>query len=210
MTYIYQKNNYKTKNSLFTGLLTLALFACSSLSHAQTYSLGTTIIDVFAGGPNVSKVFVGGAASLNEGTETLTGILPIGLRAEYMVTDKFGIGLEVSYASGKRVYDYSQIDTAYTITGEHNKLRVLPTFNFHFLDNETVDLYLALGVGMKDVNYIWSSTNNNDIDDLEFPTGKISSKLALGTRIFFTDNIGANFAFGIGGPLINGGLSIKI
>ena len=200
----------KTKNTLLSGLLTFALLACTSLAQAQTYSIGTTVIDVFAGGPNVSKVFVGGAASINEGSETLTGILPIGLRAEYMVTEKFGIGLELSYASGKRIYDYTQNDTAFTITGEHSKMRVLPTFNFHFLDNETVDLYVALGVGLKDVSYVWSSTNNNDIDDLDFPTGKISSKLAIGTRIFFTDNIGANFAFGIGGPLVNGGLSIRI
>ncbi|MCO4818179.1 MAG: outer membrane beta-barrel protein [Bacteroidetes bacterium] len=200
----------KTKNTLLSGLLTFALLACTSLAQAQTYSIGTTVIDVFAGGPNVSKVFVGGAASINEGSETLTGVLPIGLRAEYMVTEKFGIGLELSYASGKRIYDYTQNDTAFTITGEHSKMRVLPTFNFHFLDNETVDLYVALGVGLKDVSYVWSSTNNNDIDDLDFPTGKISSKLAIGTRIFFTDNIGANFAFGIGGPLVNGGLSIRI
>ncbi len=200
----------KTKNTLLSGLLTFALLACTSLAQAQTYSIGTTVIDVFAGGPNMSKLFVGGAASTNEGNETLTGVLPIGLRAEYMVTEKFGIGLELSYASGKRVYDYTQNDTAFTITGEHSKMRVLPTFNFHFLDNETVDLYVALGVGLKDVSYVWSSTNNIDTDDLDLPTGKISSKLAIGTRIFFTDNIGANFAFGIGGPLVNGGLSIRI
>jgi hypothetical protein len=158
----------------------------------------------------VSKAFVGGAASINDGSETLTGILPVGLRAEYLVTDNFGIGLEVTYASGKRVYNYDDNGTSYTITGEHNKMRVLPTFNFHFLDSETVDFYASLGVGLKDVNYTWTSTNTNDIDDLDFPTGKISSKFALGTRIFFTDNFGVNFAFGIGGPLVNGGLSIKI
>ena len=200
----------KTKNNLITGVLTMALLACTSLLQAQTYSLGTTVVDVIAGGPNVSKAFVGGAASINEGNETLTGIMPIGLRGEYLVTDKFGIGLEFTYASGKREYTYTDNGNEYVITGEHNKLRVLPTFNFHFLDNETVDLYLALGAGLKNVNYKWSSTNDADEDDLDLPTGKISSKLAIGTRIFFSENIGANFAFGIGGPLINGGISFRI
>lgn len=200
----------KTKNNLFTGLITMAFIVCGSFVQAQTYSLGTTVIDVFAGGPNVSKAFVGGATNLNDGTETLTGMMPIGLRGEYLVTDKFGIGLEVTYASGKRVYTYSENGNAYIVTGEHNKMRVLPTFNFHFLDNEKVDFYLALGAGLKNVNYTWTSTNPDESDELDLPTGKISSKLGIGTRIFFTDNIGVNFAFGIGGPLINGGLSVKI
>ncbi len=201
----------KTKNNLITGLFTIALVVVATVTQAQTYSLGTTVVDVFAGGPNVSKAFVGGSSSLNtDGSETLTGMLPIGVRGEYLVTDKFGIGIEVTYASGKRVYTYEESGSQYSITGEHNKMRVLPTFNFHFLDNENVDLYLALGVGLKNVNYKWSSTNANDIDDLDFPTGKISSKFAIGTRIFFTENIGANFAFGIGGPLVNGGLSFRI
>ena len=180
----------KIKNSLINGLFTLALLAMVTSASAQTFSQGEIVIDVLAGGPNVSKVFVGDGSTLFEdGTDKVTGMMPIGARGEYLVSDKFGIGLEFTYASGKRVYDYTEGGENYITTWKHNKLRILPTFNYHFLDNETVDLYMSFGVGMKSVNYTWESTNENDLDAIDIPTGKISSKFAIGTRIFFTENI---------------------
>jgi opacity protein-like surface antigen len=199
------------KTKAIGRILLLSLLSLSMNSNAQTFSQGDMIFDVIAGGPNFSKAFVGGDFTLDsDESETVTGLLPVGLRGEFMLTDKFGIGLEITYASGKRVYDYSLGTDMYMDTWEHNKLRILPTFNFHFLDSDMIDLYGALGVGMKNVNYSWESTDIDGFDGLELPTGKISSKLAIGMRVFFTDNIGANLAFGLGGPLVNGGLSLRI
>ena len=39
----------KTKNNLITGLFTIALVVVATVTQAQTYSLGTTVVDVFAG-----------------------------------------------------------------------------------------------------------------------------------------------------------------
>jgi len=199
------------KTKLISAFLFLGLLNFTVKSNAQTFSQGDIIIDVLAGGPNFSKTFVGGDLDLVEGeSEEVSGMLPVGLRGEFMVTDKFGIGLEFTYASGKREFNYSDGTDNYTDTWKHNKLRVLPTFNMHFLDSDMADLYISLGAGIKNVNYTWESTDVDALDALDIPTGKISGKLAIGTRIFFSDNIGINLAFGIGGPLVNGGLSIRL
>ncbi len=192
-------------------LLVVSLFTFSLTSNAQTYSEGDFIFDIIAGGPNFSKAFVGGDVDLTgEGNEEVTGMLPIGARGEYMIADKFGIGLEITFASGKRVYDYTFGGDDYIDTWKHNKLRILPTFNFHFLDSDVADLYLGIGAGFKNVNYTFESTDEDALGGLELPTGKIAAKLALGSRFYFNDNIGLNVAFALGGPLVSGGLSFRV
>ena len=86
------------KTKLISAVLFLGLLSFTSQTNAQTFSQGDIIVDVLAGGPNFSKLFVGGDIGLEEGeTESLSGMLPVGLRGEFMVTDKFGIGLEVTW-----------------------------------------------------------------------------------------------------------------
>jgi opacity protein-like surface antigen len=83
-------------------------------------------------------------------------------------------------------------------------------FNYHFLDNDKFDLFSTVGVGYANRSFSFTSTDpdyvSTDVKSL-IPVG---SKIGLGMRYFFTDNIGANLQLGFGqGGILNAGISAK-
>lgn len=189
---------------------------------AQAVEEGNVIIDTYYGFPNLyTAVFK--SAYANSGSEInlkIGGLGPLGLRAEYMVADKIGIGLDIGMNNS--YVRYSEETTVYnTTTGNYDpvtydydfttqKIGVMATFNYHFLDNDQVDAYAVFGAGYGNRNFKFESTDPNyeagDINSL-IP---VASKIGVGVRYFFTDNIGINLCIGFGqGGIVNGGISAK-
>ena len=82
---------------------------------------------------------------------------------------------------------------------------------YHFVQNERVDAYTAFAGGYKGVN---RSTASND-PGFQPTTGEalipVAFRLAVGARIYFTENIGINMELGaFGGALLQFGVSFKI
>ena len=135
-------------------------------------------------------------------------------KAEYMVTDKVSVGLEYTYAQVAFSYqDYSNNGTGIVIT--YNDLivkqRALITMGVHFGESDKFDPYLAFGVGYKGLNYRTSNPNANSLKDAidAYKAIPVAFRTAFGFRYFFTENIGANAEVGIGGPLLQAGVSLK-
>jgi outer membrane protein W len=186
-------------------------FYSSNKANAQCIEQGNVIVDASYGFPNLYTSILK-AAYENSGT-TQSGFKigtmgPIGLQGEYLLSDKIGIGLCFTYAN-------SSVEWTETATTTYNykvsvpRIRVLPTFNFHFATSDALDPYFILGVGYSS----WSLKYESN--DPTFTGGSISSSVpvawrsAIGLRYFFTDNIGARLEFGIGGALVLGGVSFK-
>jgi len=203
-----------------TGIL--FAFGLSFNSSAQAVEEGNIIVDAYYGFPNLyTTVFK--TAYANTGSELdlkVNGAGPLGLRGEYMVTDKIGLGLDLGFNNSKVSYnEISQefnsttgnVDNVtYAYDFKTKKIGVLVCFNYHFLDNDKFDLFGTFGLGYASRSFSFTSTNPNYTPTAVSSLIPIGSKIGLGMRYFFTDNIGANLQLGFGqGGILNAGISAK-
>lgn len=146
------------------------------------------------------------------------GQLAYGGRFEYMLADNFGLGVDVNFVKSGSQYDYIGTDslgnsTTYSWDYTAKKLRAMIRMNYHFVQNERVDAYLGGGVGYKHTTRVWTITDPDNQNDLSLEKALIpvAFRLALGTRIYFTENIGAMIELGLGGGTpLQFGVSVKI
>lgn len=132
---------------------------------------------------------------------------PIGGRAEYMVTDMIGLGMEFNYSSNYVTW----IEGAYSYEYSVTRIRAFPRFNIHFSNSEKLDAYVGAGLGYRDLVRSFSSDNPNH-QNIKIPVIiPIAIRFGLGTRYFFTDRIGIGLEFGFGGgAFFHPSFSIKI
>lgn len=180
------------------------------------------VFDVYYGFPNLyTTVFK--AAYANSGTEEdikISGLGPVGFRGEYLIADKIGLGLDIGFnntkISFKETFNETNsngqiVEKTYTYDYKTSKLGVMLTFNYHFIDNDQVDFYGVFGVGYGNRNFSFESTNPNFTSINQESLIPIASRIGIGVRYFFTDNIGLNVAAGFGqGGILNAGVSVKI
>lgn len=210
------------KTITITSILSAMIFGQIGTTTAQAVEAGNVLIDTYYGFPNLyTSVFKTSYA--NSGTEVdlkISGLGPLGGRVEYMVADKIGVGLDIGMNSSKVEYkeegtEYNSTtgtyDTkVYDYTFSTQKLGVMATFNYHFLDNDAVDAYVMFGAGYGNRTFKFESTDPNYEEATINGLIPVASRLGVGMRYFFTPNIGANLALGFGqGGLVNGGLSFK-
>ena len=217
-------------------LSALFLVLASKYTSAQVYDKGNAVIDIYYG-------YVGPGAILSavkavEGEVNLAGtnynpsttiIGPLGLRAQYMVSPNFGLGLDVSYerksaawtdavavmdsdgfvATGPNGFaTYENTNSSYSVT----KVKMMIRTSWEFINTEKVSLNWANSIGYKtgerSFNNISDSFFSFSVSQRVWP---IALRSALGARYFITDNIGAHIEFGVfGGGVILGGASFKL
>jgi hypothetical protein len=146
-----------------------------------------------------------------------------------MIADKVGVGADINYEVSGFSFDYIdyQYDasgdviyvngdpqyTSYTDKYTAKKLRAMFRLNYHFFQSDKVDVYTGFAAGYKSVNREFTTTPSNPMSTNESFNQAlipISGRLAIGTKIYFTQNIGAHVELGVfGGGLIQFGLSAK-
>lgn len=200
-----------------------ATLALSTASFAQTETeAGNLIIDPYVGTLQ-SNILRDEPGSLDGRTisnyKLNGGQFGYGLRAEYMLADNFGLGIDFNYVKSGANYDFTY-DSTYTNPGTYNwdytsvRIRAMLRMNYHFVQTSNVDAYTGFAVGYKHANREWTvedpNSNSEDLS-LEGALIPVSIRLALGTRIYFTDNIGMMIELGAGGGTpLQVGLSVKI
>jgi hypothetical protein len=135
-----------------------------------------------------------------------TFIGPIGLRGEYMASNVVGVGGDLQFSR----YTFSWTEKVYDIYGvshttckvEHwRRIRAMARVAFHFAVSRAFDPYFAVSGGFSIEIF------SDDPNYFVLP----AARLALGTRFFFTPNIGAFAELGVfGGGLFHVGLSAKL
>ena len=199
------------KTLLFFGMIFLMQLSAS----AQAVSQGNVLIDAYYGFPDLYRSTLRSAYDESGNTNLKVGGLgPIGGRLEYMLSDKFGLGLDIAYTSATVTYDRDTVNTSGPITYQDKvgtkKIGGMVTFNYHFLQNDNLDAYAMLGAGYRQRTWFFESTDPDYSGDEIKGLIPVAFRIGAGMRYFFTDNIGANLAVGFGqGGLINGGLSFK-
>lgn len=209
-----------------TLLLFAVTVAMQFTASAQAVQQGNVLIDAYYGFPDLYKTVLRAGYETTDNTGfKVGGIGPVGIRAEYMLGDKIGLGVDVGFTdanvqftrTSEYVYseDGTSLFTGIPVTYEDKagtrKIGGMVTFNYHFLDSDALDAYAMLGAGYKQRTYYYETTQANYADGAEFKgINPIAFRIGAGMRYFFTDNIGANLAIGFGqGGLVNGGLSFK-
>ncbi|MDG1776119.1 MAG: hypothetical protein P8H33_01905 [Crocinitomicaceae bacterium] len=208
-------------------LLFMGAVALSYTSIAQTQvTQGDIIIDPYIGTPNWANSLLYNQVNL-EDTENVTdyklngGLLSYGGRVEYMISDDFGIGVDVNYeVSGfnynNAVSEYDSLtntltNATYNYDYKAKKLRAMLRLNYHFIQTDRIDVYSSFAGGYKYVNRIGESNDPNyENDELDGALIPVAFRLAAGARVYFTNNIGAHIELGaFGGALLQFGISAK-
>ncbi|MBL4577297.1 MAG: outer membrane beta-barrel protein [Flavobacteriales bacterium] len=196
-------------------ILSIAVLLAINAPHkasAQAVERGTVIIDPYYGFPLSGKAILDLIFSPID--VSISGVGPTGGRVEYMLADRFGIGVDYIY---KQIQgEWSGVDSlsgnTYNYTGTVTRTRIHLRFNFHLLTStEELDLYVGIGSGTNNRKITLASKDDprtkltwNNVTLLPF-----SARAAFGMRYYFTNNIGINAEIGIGGPLVLVGASIK-
>lgn len=204
-------------------ILAFTVFIASSAAFGQAATMGSIIVDPYFGGPNFGKSFATSLTTTGTSNMVVRGIGPMGLRAEYVISDKIGLGADVIYNNYSA--NYNQVDSLYdgntgtwttTVTNNEyrmQRLRVQARMNFHLeVNNPDLDAYVGIGAGTNN-RFRKAYENNVLVSDPSsignFTFIPVSFRICAGMRYYFTDNIGLNLELGLGGPVFSGGLSFK-
>ena len=199
-----------------------ATLALSTTSFAQTETeQGNIIIDPYVGTlqSNVLREEPTFTDRTISNFKLNGGQFGFGFRAEYMIADNFGLGLDFNYVKSGSNYDYTYTDTTggistYNYDYTSVRIRTMLRMNYHFVQTDNVDAYTGFAVGHKYANRSITITEPG-VDDFGAEQDgaliPVSVRLALGTRIYFTDNIGMMIELGAGGGTpLQVGLSVKL
>jgi hypothetical protein len=211
---------------MFTLFLTMS-------ANAQMMQ-GDVAIDPYIGIPNWANAILfkeyDGSATTVSNYRVLGGSLSYGGRVEYMASEKVGVGADVNYeVSG---YGYSFQDYAYDATGTalqdangnyiytnydreytSKKLRAMFRLNYHFVKEGKIDMYTGFAAGYKSTKRetVTAPTNPNFMDaNMSKALIPVTARIAVGAKMYFTNNIGAHIELGLGGGgLLQFGISAK-
>ena len=200
-------------------LLFAALMIGANNVSAQALSQGTILVDAYYGFPNLYKTILSSTYESLGDNYNVTGYGPVGVRGEYLMSEKVGVGIDFGMNSLGVSYDYtgSTMDTAtqtyptYSDEISTTKIGVMVTLNYHIVNTDKVDFYFVAGAGYKNRSWKYESTDPNyESTTVSGTLIPVAARIGIGTRFWFTDNIGANVDLGFGhSGLLNAGLSFK-
>lgn len=180
----------------------------SQKTTMYTVDQGNMIVSIGYGAPNWSKLLFSstGTYKILNGS----GVGPIHGKFEYMVSDRFGVGLSVNHVGMSMNYDVDDgFGTVYNYKLSYNSTAFNIRFNWHFFNQDGFDMYAGAGVGYKVSKYAWDTTDPNG-GNLDYGSlVPIAMEVSVGMRYFFTENIGIYAEFGLTKSLIQGGATFK-
>ena len=128
----------------------------------------------------------------------------LGGRIEYLLWSNIGLGVEYTYAAFSFKFQGSKTNYSLAV---FKKQRVLAKFNFHFATSEKLDPYLTAGIGYSSTKLF---SDEPDYIPETVNVLPVALRVGIGLRYFFSDFIGMHIEAGLGGPLMQAGVSFKI
>jgi opacity protein-like surface antigen len=199
------------------SLMAICSAGSMNTANAQAFEEGSMAATLGYGFPNLGKSILSAGDYYED--EKIFGVGPMHARFEYGLTDRFGIGVSINFATfghtWNETYDvYNSTTGLYTSTTYEYEEKVtslafLIRFNRHFEVSDKVDIFSGFGLGYNSWKATYSSNNPNDTNEsISFPI-PIGMEATLGVRFYFTDNIGAYIEAGWAKSIIQGGIAFK-
>lgn len=216
----YKKRVRMKKLALLASILIIGF---SNTAPAQSIFKRDVLFDVYYGYPSLYHVLQRALLESEFPDEdfNLVGVGPVGIRGEYMVAGRLGVGVDLAYSVLKLratredfIYDDATGNTTpvtYYLEGRSTKISAMATVNYHFLLKDNFDLNLNGGLGYGPRKYTEKTNDPTYTTQSDEGLIPISLKVGLQMHYYFTQNIGFNLGVTIGrGGLLNGGISFKI
>jgi outer membrane protein W len=177
------KKNLK-KIALIIALATVGTFGAT----AQSYDVGNKLLNVGVG-----------LGSTLSGSGINSTLPPIGLSFEYGFTEKISGGAYVGYSSASQDLGAGfKANYTYTILGARG--------SYHFATSDKLDPYFGLTLGYN----VATATIEPTSPFLTVASASaVLYSLHLGSRYYFTDNIGAFAELGYGIAYLQLGVAVK-
>lgn len=207
--------------SLCLFFLTLCALATSQENMDQKL-----YIDLYHGFPHFGKTLANDIVRENNiDSMDVGGYGPAGLRLEYRMADRLGIGFDAifsgfslsgfqrdsSFNDVTQVYDYTNLPVTFSM----NRIRIQARITYHLeISNPKLDVFFGFAAGSNlmldkyEVNGV--EKNAKGLSDLgNMFTMPVSMRTCIGLRYYFSESIGMNFEMGLGGPLLSTGLAVR-
>ncbi len=137
-------------------------------------------------------------------------------RLDYQLNSEVSVGLEFTYASMEFDYfrTYSVYNGTYTMQydslygAKATKIRFLAKMGYHFNISDRLDAFATAGFGYKQFTYSSRDhylTTNNFVNEI-IP---VAVRASVGGRFFLNKNLALHVEGGIGGPIMQIGLSFR-
>lgn len=175
---------------------------------------GRFLIDAYYGLPFLQKDYLYRVHDSYVEYTSIRNLNHIGAEVEYMIGDFIGLGLEYTRATinGNYKVPYSPIANE-----NHNvaiiKQRFLFKFTGHFLTTKRLDPYGGIGFGISRVSISsdnYADQNNVSRQNFNANTLPFALRVGVGVHYYPIKNLGLGIEVGAGGPIVQGGISIKI
>lgn len=153
--------------------------------------------------------------SANIASSSTGGFAPLGIQGEYMLTNNFGISLDLIANQWSARWSETSFDgQIYESSVSVFRFRGLLGLNYHIddLENDKLNVYggFALGYNYRQIGIRlneFSSISNFWESNIVFP---LAFRLRAGLRYFLNDNIGLNVELGAGGSIMSFGVTLRI
>ena len=221
------KSNANTmKNFIFTLSLITILIGTKSVSaqnnnvEYQIYDLAweeeKNYVSVGYGFGNFNTAFLTSNFVAQSGYQ-IQALGPFFAKYEYAFSDLVGFGVNLAYV------DNTISSTTYNHVLQNNQtinlvekinfnsLSLLARMNFHFGANKKIDPYFGMGMGYRTATYSFSDNDPFTVDE-SFSLGQLfplGFEMTFGTRLLFTENIGAYVEVGLAKAVFQFGLTSK-
>jgi len=208
------------KNHLLKSSIVLALSLFSFGAFAQAYEEGKFIVQAGYGFPNWGKTLLKTSIVNSNATNvSALGFGPIHARAEYALTDRFGMGISFNfnsygftwteqqnvYNSTTGLYEIRNYDYTVKVTSP----AILVRFNRHWEVNDKVDAYWGMGTGWNGAKYTFTSNDPNyNTESLNTPF-PVAFEITFGMKYYFTENIGFYIEAGYAKSILQGGFCAR-
>lgn len=204
----------------FAVLLLSALALCmlNNRAHAQR---GKVMIDFYYGFPNLWSSALERVvdAQFTPAGLDFSSVGPLGGRVEVMVSNRIGLGVDVLFAESGLDFTTTGPDPngeggtaeySYAITVK--RPRVLGRLNVHLMDNRFLDPYFVVGLGYNGTKAIIQTDDPIfNAQDFNLPFSlPVAARVGFGMRVMVLKFLGVGAEIGIGGPLVTGGVTLKI
>jgi len=197
------------KRRIFAMLLTIVGLSAhaqtsETFAPALTFSAGygfpsfTRSVFSFIEGDNIQSDFFG----------------PAYAKAEFALNERVGFGVNFAYTHGDATYiqQDGEVDSLfYNTSVDYTSYSILARLNFHFMpENSMFDPYAGFGLGYRNARYAYTGGDPDDAPADVNGLLHLGMDLTIGTRIYFTENIGIYGEVGLAKSIMQAGLVIKL